>query len=74
MYISHISASNGQKAILPKQITGKFRDFYSSLYNLPDRSPAQTTMENYISSSQLPTLPTKVREELESPITLDELQ
>lgn len=74
MCISQVRSPNGPKAVLPKQIAQESRDFYSTLYNLPDRSPPQTSLEDYISSSQLPKRPSDIQGELESPITLEELQ
>lgn len=47
-YAPQITTSQGQKVMLPKQITQGFRDFYSSLYNLLEQSPAETQMEDYI--------------------------
>lgn len=45
-----------------------------SLYNLPVASPSQNQMDEYLASSSLPTLSSTIQEELEVPITLEELQ
>lgn len=50
-YIPQISPS-GHRTVLPNQIVKEFRDFYSSLYNLPEGTASRTSMEDYITSSQ----------------------
>lgn len=73
-YISHLTSSSGCKITLPRQIANKFRGFYSSLYNLPDTGSAQSRLEDYLVSSQMPQLSEDVREQLEAPISLLEMQ
>lgn len=53
MYIPHIIASLGQKKTTQTQIVKEFRDYYSSLYNLPVRPPNDTTINDYISAAQI---------------------
>lgn len=62
--IPQIITTTGRKATLSKQITQEFRDFYSSLYKLPGNAPPQATMEDYIVSTQLPSLPTRLEKNL----------
>lgn len=59
-YIPHIITTGGRKAVLPTQITQEFKSFYSSLYNLPLVASPQSDMENYITSSQMPSLPQEI--------------
>lgn len=73
-YIPYISSTNGKKAVLAKQIALEFRDFYPAPNNLPIPSPSQTQLENYLTSSQILWVSSELREELEAPITLKELQ
>lgn len=73
-YIPHISTCKGTRATFPTQITEEFRQFYSRLYNLPQATSSINEIENYIMSSQMTSLPQEIRDDLESPITLTELQ
>lgn len=66
-YISQIINPKGQIAVLPTHITKEFIDYYTSLYNLPNKSPPQNIIVEYITSSQLPSLSPEVRTELDSP-------
>lgn len=59
---------------LPTQISQVFQDFYASLYNLPSTSSSQIQIDEYIISSQLPSLSPEIREELNAPITLEEVE
>lgn len=60
-------------------IAAEFHCFYASLYNIPLASPNGTDgqqvdrIETYLRESGLPTLPTSVLEELEFPVTIEEL-
>lgn len=60
-YIPQIKRPDGQKVTLLKQISHEFRDFYHSLYNLPNRDPPQADIDKYITSSQMPSLPMEVQ-------------
>lgn len=65
-----ILSVDGEKCILPRQITQKFGDFYSSLYNLHLDTPDQSAVDDYLASSRIPGLTSIAQQELESPVTL----
>ena len=75
-YIPHIVTWEGKKVSVPQQISQEFKSFYSNLYNLPsthaDINPDLTS--TYLEASCMPTLTTDMRETLEEPITLSEIQ
>lgn len=73
-YIPQIIAPSGQKRSTPTQISQKFRDYYSSLYNLPVWPPNEKTIKDYLASSQIPQLTAEIGAELDDPIPLEELQ
>lgn len=73
-YIPQIIDPTGQKKTTPTQIAKEFRDYYTSLYNLPVRPPNDTTINEYLSASQIPQLTPETSAELEEPITLEEIQ
>lgn len=52
----------------------EFREFYYHLYNLPLLTSHRSAIEEYITASNLPALSHDIREELDSPITVLELQ
>lgn len=73
-YIPHIISSSGQKKTTPTQIAKEFRDYYSSLYNLPVRPPNATMINDYISAAQIPQISTATSIDLDDPITVEELR
>lgn len=73
-YVPVIMGSEGRKSTLPKQITQKFEELYSSLYNLQQDMPDQLTIDEYLISSGMPGLTNMTQKELDLPITLEELQ
>lgn len=73
-YVPMILGVEGEKCILPRQIAQKFGDFYCSLYNLHLDTPAQSAVDDYLASSRMPGLTSIAQQELESPITFEELQ
>lgn len=72
--IPHIVSSTGHKMTLPKHITGEFRSFYESLYNLQTATPSHDHISDYISPSQMPSLPDDAGKLLKDPIKLCKLQ
>lgn len=73
-YISHIISLSAQKTTLPTKISQVFRDFYTSLFNLPTASSSQALMDDYIKSFQIPTLLPEFCKELDAPIKLEEIE
>lgn len=73
-YIPQIISPSGHKAALPNEIANKFRDFYSTLYNLPKGTSTLTALAECITLSQMPQIPADAGEEMEAPITVEELQ
>lgn len=60
--------------VLPAQITQEFHEFYSHLYNIPLPPSHLPAVEEYIKTSQLPSLPPEICAELDFPIALLEPQ
>lgn len=73
-YIPHIMSPNAQKITLPARISEAFRDFYAFLYNLPSTMKSQTLMDEYVHSSQMPTISPEIIADLDAPISLEELK
>lgn len=73
-YVPLILGANGEKFTIPRQIAQKFGNFYSSLYNLQIVPPDQLAVDEYLASSGMPGLTITAQQELESPITLEELE
>lgn len=48
MYIPQVVRGDSQKVVLPAQITHKFKEFYSHLYNVLLPTSPQSAMEEYI--------------------------
>lgn len=63
----------GEKLTLPKQIVQEFGEFYITLYNLHLGVPKQSAMDEYLAPSGMTGLTTSTQQELESPITLEEI-
>lgn len=72
-YVPHIKGENGQMISLPKDIAQRFREYYSSLYNLKSIPASRDSMEEYLSSARLFRLSSPDRNSLEAPITIEEL-
>lgn len=72
-YIPHIKTITDTKVSLPRQIANSFKEYYETLYSLPSVPRAQSRMEAYVSSSQIPTLTPENIADLDSPITQEEL-
>lgn len=78
-FIPHIRDSSGKTVSSPSEMGQVFRDFYQSLYNIPAASstdPPLTTAETqalYIEQTALPTLDGETIEDLEAPISEDEV-
>lgn len=73
-YVPLIIGADGEKFTLPRQIAQKFCDFYSTLYNLHLDEPEQSVMDDYLATSGMTGLTTIAQQELDSPITLEEIQ
>lgn len=59
---------------MPKEIAHEFGNLYSSLYNLFSPFLPPSAIEEYLSSAHLSHLPSPVRQDLEAPISIGELQ
>lgn len=73
-YVPQVLDPSGLKVTLPKYIAQSFGDYYSPLYNLPGSSQSQVQMDDNLASSHLPRLSSPQRQELETPIILEEVQ
>lgn len=72
-YVPMIMGTEGERYLLPREIAQRFGDFYSALYNLRLNPQNQNAVEEYVSTSGLPSLASIARQELEKPITLEEV-
>lgn len=63
-----------KKAALPRQITQEFKSYYKSLFNLNTTHPPPERLSEYVATSLMPTLSTEMRDLLEDPFILPELQ
>lgn len=73
-YIPHLAPSNRPKATKPYDIVREFQEFYKSLYNLQTKPPTQAQIDLYLSRSLMPRISDADRDNLENPITMEELQ
>lgn len=72
-YVPLIIGEDGEKSTLPRQIAQKFGDFYSTLYNIHLAKPKQSVMDDYLATSGITSFATDAQQELESPITIEEM-
>lgn len=73
-YVPTITGEEGEKFTLPKQTAQRFREYYSSLYNLQLDPLTQPGIDSYLASSGMPGLMSVAHQELDVPITLEEVQ
>lgn len=73
-YIPHLVPPNKPKVTKPHDIAQEFQEFNKSLYNLQTKPFTQAQIDSYHSQSLMSRLSEADRDNLENPITLEELQ